>query len=206
MWYCTIVYNICCIIIYYIIVLLYIHVRGISNNGRLFSFWARSNGFWISILAIISHACSFCSTSFPRKNISTIMSHKCCCESVACPLRKEVGDKFEIIFCSGDRDPGSFKGYYEEQQSKGGHLASKCSPSFSRWWFQILFIFIPTWGRFPFGLIFFKWVETTNQFCWRNIMGKHPDDYGSVFFGTAWCCGKQCKQIYLWEPSAGRLN
>ena len=38
-------------------------------------------------------------------------------------LRKEVGDKFEIIFCSGDRDPGSFKGYYEEQQSKGGHLA-----------------------------------------------------------------------------------
>ena len=33
----------------------------------------------------------------------------------------------------------------------------------SRWWFQIVFIFTPTWGRFPVWLIFFKWVETTNQ-------------------------------------------
>ena len=33
----------------------------------------------------------------------------------------------------------------------------------SRWWFQIFYIFIPTWGRFPFWLIFFKGVETTNQ-------------------------------------------
>ena len=32
------------------------------------------------------------------------------------------------------------------------------------WWFQIFFIFTPIWGRFPFKLIFFKWVEieTTN--------------------------------------------
>ena len=26
----------------------------------------------------------------------------------------------------------------------------------SRWWFQIFFIFTPTWGRFPFWLIFFQ--------------------------------------------------
>ena len=32
----------------------------------------------------------------------------------------------------------------------------------SRWWFQICFIFTPIWGRFPFWLIFFRWVETTN--------------------------------------------
>ena len=32
-----------------------------------------------------------------------------------------------------------------------------------RWWFQTFFIFTPIWGRFPFWLIFFKWVETTNQ-------------------------------------------
>ena len=32
------------------------------------------------------------------------------------------------------------------------------------WWFQIFFIFTPIWGRFPFWLIFFKWVETTNQY------------------------------------------
>ena len=33
----------------------------------------------------------------------------------------------------------------------------------TRWWFQIFFMFTRTWGRFPFWLIFFRWVETTNQ-------------------------------------------
>ena len=33
----------------------------------------------------------------------------------------------------------------------------------TRWWFQTFFIFIPTWGRFPFWLIFFRWVKATNQ-------------------------------------------
>ena len=33
----------------------------------------------------------------------------------------------------------------------------------TRWWFQIFFIFTSTWGRFPFWLVFFRWVETTNQ-------------------------------------------
>ena len=36
------------------------------------------------------------------------------------------------------------------------------SHSITGWWFQIFFIFIPTWGRFPIWLIFFKGVETTN--------------------------------------------
>ena len=40
---------------------------------------------------------------------------------------------------------------------------------YSRWWFQIFFIFTPTWGRFPFWLIFFRWVETTNQYLVGNI-------------------------------------
>ena len=35
--------------------------------------------------------------------------------------------------------------------------------SHSRWCFQIFFIFIPTWGDDPLWLIFFRWVETTNQ-------------------------------------------
>ena len=30
------------------------------------------------------------------------------------------------------------------------------------WWFQIFFIFTPIWEWFPFWLIFFKGVETTN--------------------------------------------
>ena len=33
-------------------------------------------------------------------------------------------------------------------------------------WFQIFFMFIPIWGRFPFCLIFFRWIETTNQIEW----------------------------------------
>ena len=33
----------------------------------------------------------------------------------------------------------------------------------TRWWLQICFISTPIWRRFPFWLIFFKWVETTNQ-------------------------------------------
>ena len=33
----------------------------------------------------------------------------------------------------------------------------------SRWWFQIFVVFTPIWGRFPFWLIFFKGIETTNQ-------------------------------------------
>ena len=33
----------------------------------------------------------------------------------------------------------------------------------ARWWFQISFIFTPSWGRFPFCQIFFNWVETTIQ-------------------------------------------
>ena len=37
----------------------------------------------------------------------------------------------------------------------------------TRWWFQILFIFTPIWGRCPIWLIFFRWVETTNQISWR---------------------------------------
>ena len=36
------------------------------------------------------------------------------------------------------------------------------SNTFSRWWFQIFFIFTPSWGNDPIWLIFFRWVETTN--------------------------------------------
>ena len=35
---------------------------------------------------------------------------------------------------------------------------------FTRWWqLKYFFVFIPIWGRFPLWLIFFRWVETTNQ-------------------------------------------
>ena len=34
--------------------------------------------------------------------------------------------------------------------------------SITSWWFQICFMFTPTWGNDPIWLICFKWVETTN--------------------------------------------
>ena len=37
------------------------------------------------------------------------------------------------------------------------------SLTITRWWFQIFFIFTPTWGNDPIWLLFFKWVETTNH-------------------------------------------
>ena len=49
-------------------------------------------------------------------------------------------------------------------------------PNNARWWFQAFFMFIPIWGRFPFWLIFFKWVET-NQITKQRI---HP--IGPTFF------------------------
>ena len=52
---------------------------------------------------------------------------------------------------------------------------------FTRWWFQIFFIFTPTWGRFPFWLIFFKGVETTNQFI---MFLKCPSIRPTSFFDT----------------------
>ena len=36
---------------------------------------------------------------------------------------------------------------------------SKWTPLLSRWWFQIFFIFTPTWGRFPINIF---------QMCWNR--------------------------------------
>ena len=53
-------------------------------------------------------------------------------------------------------------GMLSDHRMKGG--------TFSGWWFQICFMFTPTWGHDPIWLIFFKWVETTNQF-WMEPIG-----------------------------------
>ena len=55
------------------------------------------------------------------------------------------------------------------------------------WWFQIFFIFIPTWGNDPIWLIFFRWVETTNQITkkiWPEIGEVHvrKGSWGNIYF------------------------
>ena len=56
---------------------------------------------------------------------------------------------------------------YIKKDHKIGH-------KYSSWWFQIFFIFTTTWGNDPVWLIFFRWVETTNQY-WlslsRSVLG-----------------------------------
>ena len=42
-------------------------------------------------------------------------------------------------------------------------LALGSSQLVTGWWFQIFFILTLTWGRFPFWLIFFKWVGSTTN-------------------------------------------
>ena len=55
-----------------------------------------------------------------------------------------------------------------------GNSEKKTPQKMTRWWFQAFFIFTPIWGRFPFWLIFFKGVETTNQHHKKWAMKKGP--------------------------------
>ena len=58
------------------------------------------------------------------------------------------------------------------------------------WWFQTFFIYTPTWGNDAILLIFFTWVETTNQLsCHHNFQLLHSCMHGLLycepfFFGT----------------------
>ena len=69
-----------------------------------------------------------------------------------------------------------------QKNNKFGHLHV-----ISGWRFQILFIFNPIWGRFPIWLVFFRWVETTNQHIyvcyfgalWGNI--RHASSKKNIF-------------------------
>ena len=49
----------------------------------------------------------------------------------------------------------------------------------SRWWFQPSFIFTTIWGRFPIWLIFFRCVETTNQWLHPLLLFRK----GHIFLG-----------------------
>ena len=56
----------------------------------------------------------------------------------------------------------------------------------SGWWFQIFFIFTPIWGRFPIWLIFFRWVETTNQLYVMTSRGETSNSEASTSLESFW--------------------
>ena len=63
----------------------------------------------------------------------------------------------EIPFCFG------WYGEYMCFLSLAFYLHIDIVLHITRWWSQVCFISIPTWGNDPIWLIFFRWVETTNQ-------------------------------------------
>ena len=69
----------------------------------------------------------------------------------------------------------------------------------SNWWFQIFFIFTPTFGNDPIWLIFFIWVETTNQLV-VDVVSMFFSHLISCFIRRLWlfhgrCQGSQCRKI-----------
>ena len=59
---------------------------------------------------------------------------------------------------------------------------SRLKPPITRWWFQIFYIFTPTWGNEPIWLIFFKWVETTNQISHQGYSLSPPEIWGQKWW------------------------
>ncbi len=101
---------------------------------------------------------------------------------------------------------GSQKGTFNN------HMSLFCRPSRARfrtgqkrsiktrWWFQIFFIFTPTWGRFPFWLIFFRWVETvtTNQKKLVKLREIDTIDSSNANLEAHWWPKKKCWQT-AWD-------
>ena len=74
--------------------------------------------------------------------------------------------------------------------------------SISSWWVQI-FMFTPIWGRFPFWLLFFKWVEKPpTRYFWILL----------ILWGGAWkvamtwkCSQFESVRVRTWVPTIWTL-
>ena len=85
---------------------------------------------------------------------------------------------YAFRLCDGERFPWE---EWPNLQSKGVGLQVHChlktasvfftsaNVNWSGWWFQIFFMFTPTWGDDPIWLIRFKGAETTNQDAFPTI-------------------------------------
>ena len=73
-----------------------------------------------------------------------------------------------LTCCLTQYSPSMFVWGTKQLHHKMKWLFRVSKRNWTRWWFQTCFIFIPTWRRFPCWLIFFTWVETTNQ--WNVIL------------------------------------
>ena len=119
--------------------------------GRLFSFWGRPI-FRCELL--VFGGCICFSFVFPYLGF----------HSSRPPMRLEKTTTATMAWRVWARwvMPPWSKKTQEISGGRGNDLPSNHQTYISRWWFQVFFIFIPTLGRFPIWLVFFKRVETTN--------------------------------------------
>ena len=97
--------------------------------------------------------------------------------------------------------------FHGKNQPRGIHGTIVYLPTFTRWWFQICLIFIPTWGNDPIWLIFFSngWndqlVYHKNQ---RKNVGKYTmhRSYGIWFRGRNQILSRVLtyKKFRVWWP------
>ena len=73
-----------------------------------------------------------------------------------------IGHPAESTCWTAGGAEGWISGVSETPKKKGGGGIFEIQKR-TGWWFQIFFIFNPTWGNDPISLIFFRWVPTTNQ-------------------------------------------
>ena len=129
-----------------------------------YSSWYLSWPSWrmvleLKALGILTQAFNACSVTYWR---TFTWSHEF---DTSLPLvwnfRPKTKGSDDDLFSS----PKWYKSLYSDCKRKSWNFIGVLKfLKFSRWWFQMFFIFNPTWGNDPIWLIFFKWVETTNQF------------------------------------------
>ncbi len=106
--------------------------------------------------------------------------------------------KMDVLELKGDLLDGKKLGYFLDSKLHGCRhfflFVGFHSILSTRWWFQTFFIFTPIWGRFPFWLVFLRWVETTNQ--------------STFFIGKlgVWMRSAPCNSLESCEGATGRFG
>ena len=126
------------------------------------------------------------------------------CLQVNDPLSHNPGSGNMAVFCKGNYYWGGAMFHLHDYGRKGNTTFKKRSYiqnkgiEFSHLLclgggFKYFFIFIPIWGRFPIWLIFFNWVETTNQLllskCYISFQLHHPTNPWEVLRAAEAPCG-----------------
>ena len=105
-----------------------------------------------------------------------------------------------IFIVSGLKDADGFKWFDK------AHFAwnlKELKELITGWWFQIFYMFIPIWGRFPFWLIFFQtgWNhQPVNNDCCRLDAPSPPQkNLYNIQFEMAFLCQNRCFLVSTYD-------